>query len=307
MYSRPVLRPLDFGGIFDQAFRLYTGHWRTLLTLSAIVMVPLGLASLGLSLVLFQDIDAALTDPAFLEASPEEVIGLFVDALLPSLFVGLLNIIGLWLLQGAVTHAVAEVYAGRAPTWQESLSTGFQRLPSLAGAVIMIGLGSLAGLVLCFLPGVWLYMMWFVTVPALVAERLGAWQAMSRSWDLISGFWWRTFGLAIVTSIIVGIVSVALASPSQFVVFSGGSLTATQATSQVANTIASILTLPFQALVAVVIYFDLRVRKEAFDLTALTGGIDDASATPPPAPESGPFAPPPRPPDWDDSGSDPFS
>ncbi|NND84679.1 MAG: hypothetical protein HKN46_05970 [Acidimicrobiia bacterium] len=319
MSSRPVLRPLDFGGIFDQAFKLYTAHWRPLLTISAIVMVPLGLVSLGLSLVLFQDLDAALTDPAFLEASPDEVLGLFFDALLPSLFVGILNIIGLWLIQGACTHAVSEVYAGRNPTWQDSLSAGFQRLPSLAGAVIMIGLGSLAGFVFCFFPGVWLYIMWFITIPALVAERLGAWEAMTRSWELIQGTWWRTFGLAIVTSLIVGIVSVALASPAQFVVFSGGSLTSTQAVSQVANTIAYILTLPFQALVAVVIYFDLRVRKEAFDLTTLMGedqGIAPAPPAPPippvqpdqgPVASPGPAAPPPPPPDWDDPGSDPFS
>lgn len=319
MSSRPVLRPLDFGGIFDQAFKLYTAHWRPLLTMSAVVMVPLGLLSLGLSLVLFQDLDAALTDPGFLEASPEEVLRLLSGAILPSLFVGFLNIIGLWLIQGACTHAVAEVYAGRNPTWQDSLAAGFQRLPSLAGAVVMIGLGSLAGFVFCFFPGVWLYILWFVTIPALVAERLGAWEAMTRSWSLIQGTWWRTLGLAVVTSLIVGIVSVALASPSQFVVFSGGSLSATQAVSQVANTIAYILTLPFQALVAVVIYFDLRVRKEAFDLTALMGEAgttpSQAPPGPPPLPAPGeptgtghPAPPPPPPrPDWDDPGSDPFS
>jgi hypothetical protein len=319
MSSRPVLRPLDFGGIFDQAFKLYTAHWRTLLTISAIVMVPLGVLSLVISLVLFQDLDAALADPAFLDTSPDQVLGLFFDALLPSLFVGLLTIIGLWLIQGACTHAVSEVYAGRNPTWQASLSAGFQRLPSLAGAVIMIGLGTLAGFVFCFFPGVWLYIMWFVTVPALVAERLGAWEAMTRSWELIQGTWWRTLGLAIVTSIIVGIVSVALASPTQFLVFSGESLTSTQAVSQVANTIAYILTLPFQALVAVVIYFDLRVRKEAFDLTTLMGGDDGiapappAPPTPPAYPDQGPMAgpgptpPPPRPSDWDEPGTDPFS
>ena len=65
-------------------------------------MVPLGLVSLGLSLVLFQDLDAALTDPAFLEASPDQILSLFIDALLPSLFVGFLNIIGLWLIRGVL-------------------------------------------------------------------------------------------------------------------------------------------------------------------------------------------------------------
>lgn len=298
-----MLRPLDFGGIFDQAFKLYTSYWRTLLTISAIVMVPLGLLSLGISVVLFQDLDAAFTDPALLEASPEQFLGLLFDVLLPSMVVGLLNAIGLWLIQGACTHAVAAVYAGRNPTWQDSLLAGFRRLPSLAGAVIMIGLGTFAGVVFCIFPGVWLYIMWFVTIPALVAERLGAWEAMTRSWALISGTWWRTLGVAVVTAILVTIVAVVLGTPSDLVAFSGDSPIAALAASQTAATVASILSLPFQALVAVVIYFDLRVRKEAFDPTTPMGGDHGIAPVPPAGPDPDP---PPPSPDRDDPDSDPF-
>ncbi len=319
MSSRPILRPLDFGGVFDQAFRLYTGHWRTLLAISAVVMVPLGIVSLLITIAVFPDLDAALTDPDLINASPEEVLDLMAGVLLPSLFIGLLNIVGLWLIQGACTHAVAEVYMGREPDWRDSLAAGFRRLPSYLGAMILMGLGIIGGLFLCLVGAVWFGVMWAVTIPALIAEDLGPWGALKRSWELIQGSFWRVLGLTIVSGMIVGIVGIALSSPSQFVVFSGGSLTATQSTSQVANTLAYTLTLPFQALVAVVIYFDQRVRKEAFDLHALSAGLQQP-ATPPIAPAPAPqpdavpapdpidySSPPPPPADWNEPGTDPFA
>lgn len=318
MSGRPILRPLDFGGVFDQAFRLYTGHWRTLLTISTVVMVPLGIVSLLITIAIFPELDTALTDPNLVNASPEEVIDLLIGILVPALAIGVLNIVGLWLIQGSCTHAVSEVYMGREPDWRHSLGAGFRRLPSYLGAMVLMGLGIIGGFFLCMVGAVWFGIMWAVTIPALIAEDLGPWGALKRSWDLIQGSFWRTLGLTIVAGLIVGIVGIALASPTEFVVFSGGSLTATQATSQVANTIAYTLTLPFQALVAVVIYFDQRVRKEAFDLQALADGLTTpAPPTPSPMVDPGPAyepptpgdysAPAPPPADWDDPGTDPFA
>jgi hypothetical protein len=82
-----------------------------------------------------------------------------------------------------------------------------------------------------------------------------------------------------------------------------------------AQTLASALTTPFTAAVTVVVYFDLRVRKEAFDLELLAEqlGVEppvgSAAPTvelaPPPAPEASdqpPFWPPP--PGWKPGGGD---
>ncbi len=314
--AQPVLAPLDFGGIFDQAFKLYTGRWRTLLTISAVVMIPLGIVSLLITVAVFPDLDVALSDPDLVTASPQEVFDLLGRILLPTLLVGVINVVGLWLIQGSCTHAVAEVYNGREPDWRRSLAAGFRRLPSYLATMILMGLGIIGGFFLCFVGSVWFGIMWAVAIPALIAEDLGPWGALKRSWSLIQGSFWRTLGLTIVSGLIVGVVGIALASPTQFVVFSGGSLTASQATSQVANTLAYTLTLPFQALVAVVIYFDQRVRKEAFDLQTLSDGLRgpdvDRAFQPPSFPDSDApstdLSPPPPPPpsDRDDPGGDPF-
>ena len=75
----------------------------------------------------------------------------------------------------------------------------------------------------------------------------------------------------------------------------------------------SILVQPFLAVVITVVYFDLRVRKEGFDLDQLArrmggeppaGGGMPGGTDPAPDPGPGPITPPPPPPP---TGGDPFS
>jgi hypothetical protein len=91
-------------------------------------------------------------------------------------------------------------------------------------------------------------------IPALVIEDRRGRDALRRSWDLVRGFGWRVFGTIIVAGLLTGLVNGILTAPfgDQW------------AARSLAASIASVLTMPYTALVGILIYLDLRVRKERY-------------------------------------------
>ena len=120
------------------------------------------------------------------------------------------------------------------------------------------------------------------------------------------------FGLQILLAIITGILSAVITLPITAIVLSDGVQTAGDAIVQVfIQTVALLLFAPLSAVAAVVLYFDLRVRKEGFDLllqqqnlasgssSAGTMGTTPYGMQPPVQPtQAPPQSPPPAPPQW---------
>jgi len=155
---------------------------------------------------------------------------------------------------------------------------------------------TLVGLLLCILPGVYLWVGFYVAIPVLLVEGSGPFGSMGRSRRLVKGRWWGTFGVAIVGILLVAVLTYVIDLVLVGVAFAGphpntvtGFVLRT-----LASTIASMLTMPAAAAFATVLYIDLRVRKEGFDLLLLARGIG-SSSTPfgdvPPYVPSAPAAP----------------
>jgi hypothetical protein len=145
-----------------------------------------------------------------------------------------------------------------------------------------------------------------LTLPALVLERISPVNAIKRSWQLSRGSFWRLFGILLLTAIIVGVAADVLAIPFTVleVGIGGGSsgifgmATSTSVVALIVGAIGSILastvTRPIGAGVNVLLYVDLRMRREGLDLTlrdaaqnqALTGD-EFATVWRPPAADQG--------------------
>jgi uncharacterized membrane protein YeaQ/YmgE (transglycosylase-associated protein family) len=91
---------------------------------------------------------------------------------------------------------------------------------------------------------------------------------MSRSWGLVSGSWWHTLGTIFVAGLLAGVVSGIIGAL-------GGS---TLIGSWIFGAIGQIITAPFVALVAVVLYVDLRARREGLSADQLGTELDAATA-----------------------------
>jgi hypothetical protein len=136
---------------------------------------------------------------------------------------------------------------------------------------IPLGLGLVAGLV-------YLGVMLVFTPSIIVLERLAIVPAIVRSFKLVRNDFWRVFGIyllgQIVAVVIAGAVSVPFTIGGEILLISASS-TLAAFTAIVLLTIGSaigqIITSPFTAGVAVLLYTDRRIRAEAFDLVLQTG------------------------------------
>jgi hypothetical protein len=305
------LRPLGVPEVIDAAFKLMRRNARTLFTIAAVVLLPLGIVEYFLSLFIES---TAPTTPLLIPetAPPDVVLELLLEDLGPLLLAGLLSGVLSALAQAVVqlgsVEAVAEVYLDREPNWRTSLGAGLKRLPAGIGVFLIAIVPLIVGFLLCLLPGIWLAVMWSMVVPVLAVERLGPGASLGRSWKLVKNRFWPVLGVLALSFLITLVIqSVLSAVVTASFLFSGSVATEIQA---LVNTVSRILVTPFTASVIAVLYFDLRVRQEGFDLERMAAAIGQPAPTPgigpsamPPAP--GPqTAPPPPPPPPDDS--DPF-
>jgi hypothetical protein len=126
-----------------------------------------------------------------------------------------------------------------------------------------------------------------VTLPALVLERVSPVSAVRRSYELSRGSFWRLFGIQLLTRIIIGVASIVLAIP--FTIASGavggsGSVFSTDTKATLASVIivaiggivANTVTAPISAGVVVLLYADLRMRREGLDITLRTAAQSDS-------------------------------
>jgi len=153
-------------------------------------------------------------------------------------------------------------------------------LTALVVGLAAAGLGIAAGLVGFFfgvaalILTLWLYVMLSLVMPAVVLERLGPVGAMRRSWRLVRGSYWRLFGILLLTELIVVVASAVLAAPftvARLVIYGTSSLTGTPSIgaliiSALGGIIAATLISPVSAGVTVLLYTDMRMRKEGMDL-----------------------------------------
>jgi hypothetical protein len=106
---------------------------------------------------------------------------------------------------------------------------------------------------LILLPVVMLLLMWSVSTPVCVVERLGPLGSLARSRELTKGHRWKIFGLVLVTTIPGVIVNRTLGA---------GSL---GAAIHILSLIWNAIWTAFDSIVIVVTYHDLRVAKEGVD------------------------------------------
>ena len=120
------------------------------------------------------------------------------------------------------------------------------------------------------------FVRWSVAVPVVMLERVGPVASLRRSWRLVRRSSWRVLGILLATALIVGIANVLINVP--FSVAGGTSSFATPQAhlsvvgvivSAVGGIVATTVTAPLLAGVVVLLYTDLRMRREGMDIKLL--------------------------------------
>jgi hypothetical protein len=264
------LRPMELGEILDGAFTLYKRHFG--------LFLRLGIVALWLPIALQVYIQLA--------GGPVQHLWVALFWYLAQYFAGLF-------LTAGVIRVISDTYLGREAKLGDALALGAAKIVPLClvglGKIILLvlvsaaigllvgvstgllhGAGILLGIVLACL-GAWFFFFvlcgYGVTTQVVVLEELdGAFDSFGRSWELTRGLKGKVFGLYVVTFIITLVPAAAVGAV-------GGYFTLTNSgVSQVFTVFAALLPIalaPILPCVFTLMYYDLRVRREAFDLQLL--------------------------------------
>ncbi len=277
------IRPMNFGEILDAALVIYRRHFGLFLKLAVIV--------LAVPVLLLVYISARFVG-SFMTQTPN------IAGLLYLLPVAILYYLASLVLTAGTIRIIADSYLGRAPRLQDALALGVEKLWSLvvvglgkgvivflvamaAGVVIAIlgvaakGAGAAAVLLVVAAGATGAWIVGFVlcgygvTTPVVVLEELGSsFDAFGRSWDLTRSFKLKVLGLAVVAVLLFNALpSWVLQALS---VVARAALPPLSIALAALATVVPVLLTPAVAAVITLMYYDLRVRREGFDLQMLS-------------------------------------
>jgi hypothetical protein len=238
---RYEIRAMSFGEILDTGFRLIRDHFGVLVGTAAVLYVPTAVLTAYLTRVL--EGAEGLTTGVATAATMLVLLGLVVS---PVVF-------------SAITHAVGEVYLGRSTTVGACLRVGFSILLPLVGTTFLAAVAVAFGLLLVVIPGIYLMLTFLLMWPVMVLEKTFGVAALRRSREIMAGNLLRGFGVLFVTGLIVSVLSGVFQLAASLVPVLG----------PVASGVAQAIGVAYHTAVAVVLYFDIRCRKEAFEIEHL--------------------------------------
>jgi hypothetical protein len=234
------------GQVFGRAWSVFTGNFLTFIMVTGIASLP--------ALLIPQPTPGV-------PASPFQNLG-------PTLLGALLMIVLGTLSQAIVLYGAFQVMRGRPIDLAESARIGLRRFFPIVGLALCVSLLAGFASLLLVVPGVIVYLMWFVATPVCVVERLGPFASMGRSRELTKGHRWKLLGLSLLIVLPALIVS-AIVGALVLASLQGGIVAVTTATAgmlgKVVNIVWNAVWTAFFAIVIVVTYHDLRVAKEGVD------------------------------------------
>ncbi|WP_404954373.1 hypothetical protein [Streptomyces sp. 147326] len=338
------LHPLTMGDVFNGGFATFRRYAKPLIGVMLAVQgigILVVLAGIGATVAAVQDRFAAVFDLAPGDRPDgADVAGLFLS-FVPAVVLLLVVVTLCAGLISALTPAVTqEAVLGRPTTFGAMWRRSWSRLPSVLGTVLLTGLivgGPLlvlyaicvplivmsvddseppaAALAVLFL-GVFLYMpvaVWLMTrfsfaPAAAVCEELRPVAALRRSAQLVSGDWWRVFGITMLGYLVAGAVGYIIQVPFSMVgmiplfptlmAADGGDIDPSQLifglvvyaiASLVGGLLSAVFQYGFPQLVIALLYVDQRMRKE--NLAAVLIAAVAPAPAPAPAQAPAPAAP----------------
>ncbi len=267
------LQPMDFTDILDGMFNLYRNYFQLFLTIAVVYFV----LSFGVDIISVFLLETDVTSSTGLM--------IFVFTILLSLVLSAFVVAGL-------SYASAEIYLEREITPEAALQRAWQRFWTYLGSFILWSLvvGGLTITVIGIPFAIYFSVRWGLYALPVLFEGTTARNALRRSTELVKGTWWRTFGIMLAISLISFMIYFILEASSGFLLSWIGVTEAEEPTGlldglrqlflptpdeigwfsytirRLVSLGISSLTMPISAIGSTLIYFDLRIRKEAFDI-----------------------------------------
>jgi hypothetical protein len=251
-----AIRPMGVTEVVDTGIRLARNHYPALLAVAAWGFVPIYVivALLGV-------------------ATPPGLSGTRIFFALTAGLGSLISGLGSFLVYTALVAACAQLVETAPAPGSGAPSAGpmYRLAWARFGSLLVMGIVLLFASLSFVIPpvGIFLMVRWSVAGIALVVESLGPLASLGRSWDLTRGAWWHTLGVVVVAAVLASVLGAAIGvvgGVAGAVLTMTGDAGAGRIVSALVNLIVSSLTTPLTTAILVVLYFELRARREGYDL-----------------------------------------
>ena len=253
----PRFEAMTTGTLLDRAFRLYTNNFSLMLGITAVAYVPFYL----IMLMLESGLGISVHRPG----------GGLSTVLFLIVFIVLWASVAFPIAGGAATYAISERYLGNEVTIGEALRRGLGCFWTLSLAEITATIRMMFGILLLIVPGILWMLSYSLIVPAILVEGQKAMPSLRRSRDLVKGYRGKVFCVTMVIILLELILGAGVGMISSWL-FNPGSRGGALLTSAI-NNLASIFMTPLLIIATILLYYDMRIRKEGFDLEMLSRAI----------------------------------
>jgi hypothetical protein len=256
-----TLRPLTVGELLDRTFSCYRRHF----------VLFFGIAVLPHLLIFGFQIAGMLAVRA---------AGVFLT-LIWSLAFLFLYLTTVALSQGATMVAVSDIQLGRGTSIAQAFGRIRPRLGEILIVMLNVGVRVIIGLIMLVVPGVIAVLKYALAVPVAVLEETTVSGALERSATLTKGHRGRIFLIYFLLMLFMWIVAMVWQFPAMVIIATlTGNVRSDQWPMwgyiffQFGSVITQAVVAPIMTIAIALVYYDERVRKEAFDLTQMMQQLD---------------------------------
>ncbi|HVB33805.1 MAG TPA: hypothetical protein VNJ52_05460 [Patescibacteria group bacterium] len=277
------LRPMTLGEVLDRTFTIYKGNFWLFAGIVAIPYLLVVLFSLFYSSMLVSAIPAGGR-----LATPGAVGRLFGATLAGASLFMLVYLCVFAAAQAATVVAVSELYLGRRAGLRQCYARIGSRIPTVLLVMVLVFLMIGVGAIFFIVPGVLLACRTAIAVPVATLEETGVGESISRSMRLTKGSSAEIFAvyvlvlfLTLVSSFVFHLpVLAAMGSP-----FKPHALPFwLRVVDGLASWVSGVIVAPIGTIAFSLIYYNQRIRKEAFDIEQLMSSLDSDSTPAAPSP-----------------------
>lgn len=272
------LRPMSLGELLDNTFTLYKGNfWLfagiTALPFLALMVLRVGVAASGASIGLVR---TGRIPPGF---SP----GMLLSAITAGIVLGFFYLVLAGTAQAATVFAVSDLYLGRLASVRGSYSRVGGKAFRVIAVLILTGFAVGIGFILLIIPGFILLCRTAVAVPAAMLEDSKSMRSIERSMELTKGHAMQIFLIFLLLWCLNYVAALVFQVP--FLLLQQGAMKAHETLSfgmvilqNLSSFLSEVLVAPIGTIAFSLMYYNLRVRKEAFDVQHLMASLGSPSA-----------------------------
>jgi hypothetical protein len=239
-------RPRSNSEILDASFEIYRRYFAIFIAINVFAAIPVALSSyVAQNAVLLREPGGLAT------SSMIRLLGAFITPF----------------TEGAMTCAASAAYLGVPVDLETVVRAAFRQPGRLFFAMFAKWILLIFGLILFIVPGLIVFKRYFAIPMTVLFEDNNVGDAISRSRDLSNGSGSRIF-------ILIGGVFIFTLLMTMFITQTLASLSHAVAVGAVLTLLVATAISPFSTIVSTLLYYDVRIRREGYDIELMTQALN---------------------------------